>query len=119
VLLRTFGKGTIGYLCAQLTVDSRRTLLDKLLAEINIRRPIRVMLKGGTYPEGVESRTVEKDGNWLTYVTNTNDKAVEVELKSAEPLGEIYNVIAEKKESASTLTLEPMETRIFRIERKK
>jgi beta-galactosidase GanA len=119
VLLRTFGKGTIGYLCAQLTVDSRRALLDKLLAEINIRRPVRVMLKGGVYPEGVESRTVEKDGNWLTYVTNTNDKAVEVELKSAEPLGEIYNVIAEKKESAPTLTLEPMETRIFRIERKK
>jgi beta-galactosidase GanA len=117
LLERGLGKGRICYECAQLTVESRRTLLDTVLNAV--KRPIRAVQKGGGYPEGVESRTVEKDGNWLTYVTNTNDKTVEVELKSAEPLGEIYNLVADKREASPALTLEPMETRILRIERKK
>jgi beta-galactosidase GanA len=119
VLTRTLGKGTIVYLCAQLDVTSRRTFLDRILTETNVKRPIRALNRDGSFPEGIESRTVEQDGHWLTYVTNTNMKAVEVELKASAPTGEIENVISEKKEADLTLQLEPMETRILRIEQKK
>jgi beta-galactosidase GanA len=119
VLTRKLGKGSITYWCAQLTLPSRRVLIEDALSRSRVARPIRLSSKKLGDSEGVESRTVEKDGNWLTYVTNTNDKAVEINLNPSEPIGEIYNVIAEKKEASPVLQLEPMETRILRIERKK
>jgi beta-galactosidase GanA len=119
MISRKFGKGTVAYLCAQLTVAARRTFFDRVLLETGVQRAVRAYLKNGNYPEGVESRTVEKDGNLLTYVTNTNDKSVGVQLKISGAIGEIYNLNADIKEASPDLQLEPMETRILRIERKK
>jgi beta-galactosidase GanA len=119
VLVKTLGKGKIWYLCADFTVASRRWLFDQAFTGAEIYRPVRAWAKDGGLADGIESRTVEKDGNWLTYVTNTSEKAVEVQLKPNAGLGKAFNLVTEKPVDSASFVLKPLETCILQIERNK
>jgi len=118
ILSRPVGRGRVIYLAAQLTVDSRRALLDRLMDDLRFQRPVRAFTPDGGYPPGVESRTVSAEGALLTYLANTTGKSVEVKLTApaATPIKAIWNYNAAAKEDSPTMTLAPYETRIMKIE---
>jgi len=116
ILLRSLGKGQVICLAAQLTVDSRREVLDCLMDQCRLNRPVRARLADGSYPPGVESRTVRHEGALLTYLANTTGEKVAVELKSPVPIAATWNFNAETRHMGATVTLAPYETRIMRVE---
>ncbi|MBI3829364.1 MAG: beta-galactosidase trimerization domain-containing protein [Planctomycetes bacterium] len=118
ILSRTLGKGSICYLAAQLSVDSRRVLFDRLLGEAGAPRPVRAFSAQGGYPEGVESRTVLFEGQWLTYLVNTNKEPVKIKLSAERGIGAIFNLNSATRASSATLTLEPYESAIYKIQPK-
>jgi hypothetical protein len=109
------GKGQIVYLAAQLTVDSRRGVLDLLMEQVKLDRPIRVTGPQRPYVAGVESRTVGQDGGFLTYIANTTGSTVQVKLSGVKAISEIHNLNRETNEPTGLITLQPYETRILEI----
>jgi beta-galactosidase GanA len=115
ILWRPMGRGRIVYLAAQLTVDSRRGLLDRLMTQARFLRPIRVAGPDSPYVPGVESRTVRQDDGWLTYLANTTGSTVQVKLSAAKPIGEIHDLNRDIQEPTGLITLQPYETKILKI----
>ena len=115
ILWRSMGKGRIVYLAAQLTVDSRRGLLDRLMEQAKFDRPIRVAGSDRPYVAGVESRTVAEDGGFLTYIANTTGSTIQVKLSSAKVIGEVHNLNTDAKEPTGLIVLQPYETKILKI----
>ncbi|MFB3890785.1 MAG: beta-galactosidase trimerization domain-containing protein [Phycisphaerae bacterium] len=115
ILSRPVGKGRVVYMAAQLTVDGRRSILDELAGGVGVEREIRLRTADDKHPQGLESRTVPYDGDWLTYIANTTPKSVQVKLVSARKIGQIINLNTETAVSDATMTLAPYETRIMKI----
>lgn len=115
ILSRPMGEGRVVYLAAQLTVDSRRAVLDRLMEQCRVARPIRMHTPDGGYPSGVESRTVSCEGAFLTYLANTTDRSVAVTLAARAPIGEFWDYNRAERVSGPAMTLAPFETRIMRI----
>lgn len=115
IVARPLGKGRVVYLGAQLSVGSRRAVLDRLMDLAGVSRPVRVHAPDGGCLEDVESRTVAQDGALLTYLCNTAGRPAEVELVARTPVTEIWNFQREERVPGPNMVLAPFETRIMRV----
>jgi len=116
LLLRSFGQGRIYYLAAQLTVADRRRLFDRLMEALQVKRPVRALAGRGRYPEGVESRTVQFEGGYLTYLHNLTRLHKKVALSA--PGARIASVfdLTTQSVSGARIALPPQGTRILKVE---
>ena len=117
LLERTLGKGKVYYMAGQLDLGSRKAFFDRLMTEAGFNRPIRALGAASTYPEGVESRTVEEGGAYLTYLHNETGQPQTVRLTSpaGKQFTEIHNLNTDTMLPSPVMTLAPYETRIMRI----
>ncbi|HUW55735.1 MAG TPA: beta-galactosidase trimerization domain-containing protein [Planctomycetota bacterium] len=116
MLVRPFGKGRIYYMAAQFDIPSRKIFFDHLMGRLAFDRPIRALTPAGDFPEGVESRTVSRRGDCLTYLHNETGEEKTVKLAAkGKQFAEIFNLNTEEKVPSATMTLAPYETRILRI----
>ncbi len=116
ILVRSLGSGSIYYLAAQLEPNDQRTFFDYIMNEEELNRPIRAFAADGSYLNGVESRTVEFEDRYLTYLHNINAEPVDVVLKSDKQISSIYNLNKGVMLDSQSITLGPQETLIMKIE---
>jgi beta-galactosidase GanA len=116
ILVRSLGKGQVYYLAAQLSLDDRKTFYDHLMTARSFTRPIRALSPDGSLPEQVESRSVEQNGAYLTYLHNFSTKPQSIKLVMEKAAAKIEN-LSSGTESTAEMTIRPYETRILRIEK--
>jgi len=116
ILVRSLGKGQVYYLAAQLSLDDRKAFYDHLLTAKSFTRPVRALTRDSALPEQIESRTVEQNGAYLTYLHNFSDQPQSIKLVTGKPPAKIQN-LSSSTESTPEMTINPYETRILRIEK--
>lgn len=118
LLVRSLGKGKVYYMAAQLPVTDRRSFFDRLMDDSLFTRPVRMLSVDGQPLDEVESRTIEQDGHYLTYLHNLSSKPQTVQLKSSKPMS-IFSLSSQTAEASEKMTLSPYETKLLKIEVKK
>jgi len=86
-----------------------------LITTARIGRPVRALSADGSFPQGVESRTVKYDGAYLTYLHNLDPEAKEIQLKSDRRIKEIFWLNKAEKLPGPTIELAPLETKILKL----
>lgn len=117
ILMRSWGKGRIYYLAAQLDLMSSQRFFDRLMQAQKIARPIRAYaVDGVSYNNDVESRTVPFQTGYLTYLHNWTGKTQTVMLRTALPVKGMTNLNRQRPENPVVQVLEPYETRILKVD---
>lgn len=115
------GRGRVYALAAPLVRESYVRLFDWILDEERFERPVRVARPDGRKPPGIDSRTVEEPGGWLTYVVNLNDGPADLVLE-LRALGDrparIVDLISMEVLEGRALRMARHERAILRIERR-
>lgn len=92
-----FGKGCIYYVCADMEEAFYTDLLEAVIKEENIEKPLSFI------PEGVEVTTRESDEAIYLFIQNFNKDAVSISLPDDYQI--IYGILKEHLESFSTVIL--------------
>lgn len=108
------GKGKIYYCAIPLKPQSYATLLEAVLAETGVERPIRVLDDTGASVWGVEARACEYQGDILMYAINLLSEAVTVHLAGPRPVQAVHDLIADQG-LGSRFRLAPLQTVILRV----
>lgn len=116
ILRIPLGGGTVYYLATPLAEESYHRLFDWLLDEERFLRPVKVLDPRGRKPFRVDSRTVESDGGYLTYIVNLNPEPVDLRLETKLPVGAITDLVSGEPVAGLELRLARHERAILRIE---
>jgi len=114
-IVRTpFGAGEIYYLGIPLTDESFAAFMDPILDTAGFPRPVRVTDPIGGRPHRIESRTIQTEGGYLTYVINLNPEPADVHLAIPENVSQIEN-LSSQRECGRDLTLGRFETVLLKL----
>jgi hypothetical protein len=109
------GQGDIYYLAIPLVHDSMVELMDRLVAQSDIQRPVRFLSPDGTRISSVEYRAIKTPDGWLAYVNNLDRKqSRQVKLSSQIKFSGIRNLTLET-DLPSAFTLPAGETWILSL----
>ncbi len=90
--------------------------IDKAIEELGIRRPVRAMNREGEIAWGVELRIAEHQGKYVVYLVNVNVDAVEVQLRTTQPIKAARNLITGRViDLKGTWTLPPLEPMLVEL----
>ncbi len=108
------GQGHIYYLAITLRAPSYAALLDALMIDAEIARPVRVAGPDGRNAWGVEARACHYDGDLLLYAINLTTEPADIRLVSDPPVVAAHNLLANEPADAA-MTLAPLETVLLRL----
>ncbi|MCB9849345.1 MAG: beta-galactosidase trimerization domain-containing protein [Phycisphaerales bacterium] len=114
ILRRDRGTGHIYYSAIPLRPQGYARLLDAVLAEAGVARPVRVRGKRGEPVWGVEARCVRDGDDLLVYAINLLAAPVDVQIVAAQTVVGAHDLLANKPGDL-TLHLDALETAILRL----
>ena len=109
------GKGRLYYAAMQLKPHSYSTLLDAILDDLGVRRPVRLLDKRGQPLWGVEARACEYGGCTLVYAINLLAEPVSVRIAARKRTTAIHDLITGES-LGERFTLAGLQTVILRLD---
>lgn len=117
IIRRALGSGSMTSLATPLEPESYARLLDRLFERAGVARQIRATDVAGNRIWRVEARSLRRERDWLLYVVNDSDTAVEARLSLPAAARSLKDLRRDKTLPVGGLiTLAAGETRIFQIE---
>ena len=117
IVKHALGGGGVTTLATPLEPRSYAQLLDRLFERAGVTRRIRATDAAGQRLWQIEARSLRRERDWLVYVVNHSDAAVEVKLSLPAAALSLKDLRRDKALPVSSLiTLATGETRIFQIE---
>ena len=108
------GKGRVYYAAMQLKPQSYSTLLDAILDDLKVRRPVRLLDKRGHALWGVEARACDYKGGTLVYAINLLAEPVDVRVAADKRVTAVHDLITGKN-LGERFTLAGLQTVILRL----
>jgi hypothetical protein len=113
------GNGSLYYFAAPVRSQDYHALLSVLAKELTLKRPVIAIDQNKKLITGAEVRGVERDDDWLVYVSNLSPNPVNFDLKVEGEHGAIQNLRSLVKLPDAHIKLGPYQETIFRIEKLK
>jgi len=113
IVVNRKGKGKVYYLATSLEKDSLWKFFDLVVKDEKIERLVTIVDKEGKRVNGIESRTLAKDGGYVTYIINLTDKDVTVKLDTKLAFKSVTDMLKEVPADASNISIKKNRT-VFR-----
>jgi len=102
---------------ASMSREQYRDAVETQMTTLVIDRPVRLLNEDGSFADRIESRTVRRDGRYMTYIINldTKERAVKI-TKNGVPVLGAFDMIRNGRIDTSSLHLKRLEVLLLSLD---